>query len=140
MNKSTFNKKGWGMNNTTNIKKNIQINAGGIKSFYLNFKMDSNSKLDPKEEKSEYVEKKSTKTKKSKRKQKKKKSEILESSSSMIEENIPQKEEVILDDYELNHLPYLNALELDKRNCCQIYCSILKRDHLIIHTFCSKND
>ena len=64
------------MNNTTNIKKNIQINAGGIKSFYLNFKMDSNSKLDPKEEKSEYVEKKSTKTKKSKRKQKKKKSEI----------------------------------------------------------------
>ena len=58
----------------------------------------------------------------------------------MIEENIPQKEEVILDDYELNHLPYLNALELDKRNCCQIYCSILKRDHLIIHAFCSKND
>ena len=49
-------------------------------------------------------------------------------------------DEIKSEKYELNHLPYLEALELDKRNYCQTYCSILKRDHLIINTLCAFND
>ena len=68
-------------------------------------------------EKDEIRTLKSKISKKSKKKEKKKKTnsegekprkvkfkEILESSTSMIEESIPKKEETNLDDYELNHL------------------------------------
>ena len=126
-------------------KRHIVINAGVTKSFYMNMNINSNNKLKPNNEiKSEKTE---IKTKKKPKKEKKRsrfikekpKKEILESSMSIIEENEPKKE-IILDDYELNHLPYLEALELDKRNYCQTYCSILKRDHLIINTLCAFND
>ena len=40
-----------------------------------------------------------------------------------------------LDDFELNELSYEEALELDRRNCFQIYISLLKREHRIIFTF-----
>ena len=66
--------------------------------------------------------------------------EVLESNSSMIEEPKPKNDEIMLDDYELNHLPYLEALELDKRSCCRIYCSLLKRDQNIIFTCFACND
>ena len=46
----------------------------------------------------------------------------------------------ILDDYELNHLGYEQALTLDKRGFLKTYWSILKRDHLIIFTFFPWND
>ena len=45
-----------------------------------------------------------------------------------------------LDDYELNHLGYEQALTLDKRGFLKTYWSILKRDHLIIFTFFPWND
>ena len=118
--------------------KGIQINAGGVKSFYMNFNFGSNMRL-----------KDSTEKKKKKRKannsddekpKKVKFKEILESSSSMIEEPKPKKDEIMLDDYELNHLGYLEALELDKRSCCRIYCSLLKRDQNIIYTCITCND
>ena len=51
-----------------------------------------------------------------------------------------KKPEKILDDYELNHLPYDEALELDKRSFCKIYWSLLKRDELLIFTFFNWND
>ena len=51
-----------------------------------------------------------------------------------------KKSDKILDDYELNHLPYDEALELDKRSFCKIYWSILKRDELLLFTFFSCND
>ena len=121
--------------NKGEIKGNIQISAGGIKSFYMDF----GSKINLKQ-----AETKTEKTKKSKKKPKKKSNlsddekpkkvkfkEALESSTSMIEDPYP-KEDTILDDYELNHLEYFDAVDLDKRNCCQIYCSILKRDHNIM--------
>ena len=44
------------------------------------------------------------------------------------------------DDYELNSLEYLEAIKYDNRTFFAIYCSILKREHLIIFTFCSRND
>ena len=66
--------------------------------------------------------------------------EILESSTSMIEEPIPKKEETNLDDYELNHLEYFDALKLDKRNYCQTYWSVLKRDQNIINICFAFND
>ena len=43
-------------------------------------------------------------------------------------------------DYELNELQYEKALKLDKRTLFQIYLAALKREHLIIFTFCSCND
>ena len=49
-----------------------------------------------------------------------------------------KKEE--LSDFELNKLEYLEAIRLDKRKFPQIYCSILKRQHLIIFTFASWDD
>ena len=41
---------------------------------------------------------------------------------------------------ELNEMEYLKAKENDKRNFGQMYWSLLSREHLIIFTFCSKND
>ena len=120
--------------NNNNNNKAIQINAGGVKSFYLNF---NSMKLRPKEN-SEDAKSEKTQKKRNKIKQVKFK-EILESNSSMIENQIPKLEEE-LDDYELNHLGYLAALKLDKRNCCQIYCSLLKRDQNIMYTCITCND
>ena len=45
-----------------------------------------------------------------------------------------------LDDFELNDLDYLEAIELDKRPFSQMYWSILKREHSILFTFFSWND
>ena len=44
------------------------------------------------------------------------------------------------DDYELNSLDYLDALELDDRKFLRVYWSLIKREHLIIFTFFSWND
>ena len=45
-----------------------------------------------------------------------------------------------LDDYELNELEYLEAIELDKRPFSQIYWVLLKRNQLILFTFFSCDD
>ena len=45
-----------------------------------------------------------------------------------------------LTNFELNDLDYFQAIKLDKRTFCQIYWSILKREHLILFTFLSPND
>jgi len=41
---------------------------------------------------------------------------------------------------ELNEMEYLEAVENDKRSFCQMYWSILSREHLIIFTFFMRND
>ena len=51
-----------------------------------------------------------------------------------------KKIDVNYDDYELNNLDYLEAIEYDNRTFFRIYCSLLKREHLIIFTFFSWND
>ena len=131
----------------TNTRKTIKINASGTKSFYLNMFMNSDNKFKSKND--IHSEKTDDKPKKKPKKEKRRskfvkekpkyKKEVLESSMSIIEDN-PPKNEIILDDYELNHLPYLDALELDKRNYCRTYCSILMRDQIILNTFCACND
>ena len=45
-----------------------------------------------------------------------------------------------LDSYEINNLEYDVAIELDGRNFFEIYWSLLKREHLIIFTFITKDD
>ena len=45
-----------------------------------------------------------------------------------------------LDDYELNTLNYKNALKLDKRSFLQIYCSSVRKKHIIMFAFCTNND
>ena len=45
-----------------------------------------------------------------------------------------------LSDFELSELEYEEAVKLDKRNFFTIYFSILKREHIILFTFCSCND
>ena len=44
------------------------------------------------------------------------------------------------DDFEFNSMEYLNALESDNRKFFRVYWSLIKREHLIIFTFCSSND
>ena len=55
-------------------------------------------------------------------------------------ENENEKSNEELDDYELNHLPYEEAQEKDKRGFCKIYWSIIKRDELMLLTFTQWND
>ena len=45
-----------------------------------------------------------------------------------------------LDDYELNNLSYEEALKLDKRTFIQIYCSMLRKKHIIMFIFCTRGD
>ena len=45
-----------------------------------------------------------------------------------------------LDNYELNNLEYKEAIKLDKRKIIEIYWPLLKREHLILFTFCNIND
>ena len=45
-----------------------------------------------------------------------------------------------LSNYELNNLEYEDSIKLDKRTFLQIYWSILRREHLILFTFFSRND
>ena len=51
-----------------------------------------------------------------------------------------KKENIIYDDYELNHLDYVQAVKFDERIFLIIYWSLLKREHPIIHTFFAWND
>ena len=40
----------------------------------------------------------------------------------------------------MNWLSYEDALEYDKRSCCDYYCSLIKNKQLITFTFCTFND
>ena len=51
-----------------------------------------------------------------------------------------EKKEKIYDNFELNNMDYNDASEYDKRNCLVTYWSVLKREHYVIFTFCSRND
>ena len=51
-----------------------------------------------------------------------------------------EKEKEILDNYELNNLEFDQAKKKDNRNFIAIYWSLLKREHLIIFTFITKDD
>ena len=61
-------------------------------------------------------------------------------SSKIIDKGEVDKKKEILNDYELNDLEYLEALELDNRNFLRIYWYLLKREHLILFTFFNWND
>ena len=54
--------------------------------------------------------------------------------------SVKKKEKEKLDDYQLNDLDYLEAIELDKRPFSRIYWTTLKRNQLILFTFFSWND
>jgi len=140
-------------NNDTKTKKHIRIDASGTKSFYLNMNIGSSKKLNTKKD----IDAKSVKPTKFKKKEKEKKEktnksvdekpkklvrfkDALDSISSMIDKEPKKNEGIILDDYELNHLDYLEALKMDNRNYCKIYCSILKRDQLVMNTFLACDD
>jgi hypothetical protein len=45
-----------------------------------------------------------------------------------------------LDNFELNDLEYNEALILDKRPFCEMYCFLIKREHILLFTFFSWND
>ena len=130
-------------NNNINNENHIMINAGGVKSFYLNL-YSSKKLIQPKPKEEEKPKKRTTRRKKNnyleEKPRKLKSKEILESSFSMVEDPEPIKPDIILDDYELDHLNYLDALQLDKRNCCKIYCALLKREHNLLSLCFSCND
>ena len=45
-----------------------------------------------------------------------------------------------LDDFQLNNLEYVEACKYDKRTFLKTYWSVLKREHIILFTFVSRND
>ena len=61
-----------------------------------------------------------------------------------LEENakkyIKYKELLKPNENELNELPYVKALNTDKRTYCQYYCSLLKTQHLLLFAFLPMND
>ena len=56
------------------------------------------------------------------------------------EMNNDEKKYKNLDDFELNNLEYLEACKYDKRSFLKVYWSVLKREHIILFTFVSRND
>ena len=69
-----------------------------------------------------------------------KRKSALISNKKIIKEDQEDNEEKNLDDFQLNNLEYLEAIDLDQRNFIQTYWSILKREHIIIFTFFIRND
>ena len=65
---------------------------------------------------------------------------IINQNSEIKNEKNENIAEENYDDYELNSLEYLLALEFDDRKFFRVYWSLLKREHLIIFTFFSWND
>ena len=61
-------------------------------------------------------------------------------SLSKYYENVSIKNREMLNDFELNSLPYNEAIMLDKRSYFQYYISLLKLKHLIIFTFFNGED
>ena len=55
-------------------------------------------------------------------------------------DEIDTKDKQNLDNYELYHLDFDDAIDLDKRNYAKIYLALLKREQLIMFTFFSWND
>ena len=70
----------------------------------------------------------------------KEKNEVNKQIADIMVFNKKEKEKEELDNYELNNLEFVEAKELDKRNFLEIYWSLLKREHLIIFTFITKDD
>ena len=68
----------------------------------------------------------------------KKKDELLSTKKLLVKKYIPKK--FILTNCELNNLDYLEAIHLDKRTIFGIYCSILKREQILLFIFFSCND
>ena len=84
------------------------------------------------------------KNNKSKTTVKRKKSEGSNNEDSMGNDNTDVRIQNLningLDNYELNNLELNKALQLDKRGFCQIYFSIIRREHLILFTFWPAED
>ena len=59
---------------------------------------------------------------------------------SIFKNREKNKKDMNLNDYELNNLPYIQALELDKRTFIDYYISLIKTKQLLIFTFYTKND
>ena len=59
---------------------------------------------------------------------------------SIFKNREKNKKDMNLNDYELNNLPYIQALELDKRTFIDYYISLVKKKQLFIFTFYTKND
>ena len=62
------------------------------------------------------------------------KNDFLERKKTSGDTALEQNNEGKFDDYELNNMEYNKALSNDKRSFCQIYLSILKREHIIKFT------
>ena len=65
---------------------------------------------------------------------------ILKSNEEKLYNRKDEKEQEKYDHYELNHMGYFDASELDKRGCLRTYWSVILREHYVIFTFFSRND
>ena len=125
---------------------NIRIDRYARIDYNLYVKKPRKDEIDIKSVKSDNKEKATSEKKENvKIKEKKKifiddKIKRIDSEKYKIKEPEKEKANIELDDYELNHLPYEKAVEIDKRSCCKIYWSIIKRDELILFTLIPWND
>ena len=135
--------------------ENEKSDKVGKRKYIIELKKDKEIRINKekqKEQKKNYIELKNNKIPGNKKKESKEKEnekdiynidkEIHRGIKNKIKkkEIKDEKDFKILDDYQLNHLVYEEALEKDKRGLCKIYCSMIKRDEIILFTFASWND
>ena len=76
------------------------------------------------------------------------KNDLIKVENSPFEKNFNENKEKLkvnksiikFTDYELNTLPYNEALRYDKRNYFEYYISLLKTRHILLFSFCPSND
>ena len=76
------------------------------------------------------------------------KKDLLKLENPIFTNNLKDKKEKIkadetiikFNDYELNTLPYNEAIKYDKRTYTQFYLSLLKTKHMLLFSFCLAND
>ena len=113
-------------NNNKKVKNNTNINIIKIKNFHIKKYVSKKKKLKKDESLNDTKNKKINNN------------DIISSKFIIYEKG--NKNSQILNDQELNSLDYEKALEMDNRSFGQYYASIIKRNQLILFTFCSNKD
>ena len=139
-------------NRKNNIKKKINYPPKKYKLNFVNKYNFNNENKNPISKKSTSgIKLKSTKINKIKTKtnknMKKRKPNIFQSKKKTNKKVLPiinttNKENISIsyNDFELNLLDYINAINYDKRTFCENYISLLKIKNLIIFSFCPMKD
>ena len=114
-------------NNITKIKDNLILTKSKSDIFLFNNRQIKNLKDDKRKKSIKFSKKFNNRQIQNLKDDKRKKS-------------IKFSKKLKLDNYELNNLEYDKAIIFDKRKLIDIYWSLLRREHLVLSTFCNGND